>query len=545
MGIGRVVISPGSRSAPLVMAFSAYPDIEKIVIPDERVAAFFALGMAQQLQQPVVLICTSGTAVLNFAPAIAEAYHQQVPLLVLTADRPPELIGKGENQAIYQSDIYRNYIKKSYATPCEAESENDIKQTAYIIGEAIRYTTYPYCGPVHVNVPIREPLYIQTEEAINITITAQQFNNAPLTDEHKSYITEVWAGASKKMIICGMDMPDEAIDKLLYNLAQRNDTVVITENISNHQQSVTLCNPDVVLDVATAEKQLEIAPDILITIGKQFISKKLRQFLKAHTPAHHWQVSMIEENWDGLGAIEYKKIQADEQLLLSHLDTLHDTEYNYRSKWRELRHEAQKQAEEFVQSAPYSDLRVIKEILNSIPNGANLQLGNSTPIRYSNFFNLNNKVTYNCNRGTSGIDGVISTAAGAAHVNGQLTVCLTGDVSFFYDSNALWNNYLSPKLRIVVINNGGGNIFRLIDGPVAVEGFEKYFETKHSLNAEHLARMFGLGYYFCADLGTLQTTLPGFMQAQQKAAILEVKTNNEVSADVYKQFFKHLRSKQI
>lgn len=545
MGISRVVISPGSRSAPLVMAFSAYPDIEKIVLADERVAAFFALGMAQQLQQPVVLVCTSGTAVLNFAPAIAEAYHQQVPLLILTADRPPELIGKGENQAIDQTDIYRNYIKKSFTTPCEAENESDIKQTAYIIGEAIRHTTYPYSGPVHVNVPIREPLYTQAEDAVNITITAQQFNSAALTEEHKSFISEAWGKAGKKMIVCGMDMPDEAIDKLLYNLAQRNDTVVITENISNHQQAVTLCNPDIVLDITSAEKQQEIAPDVVITIGKQFISKKLRQFLKAHQPTHQWQVSMIEENWDGLGAKEYKKIQVEERLLLSYLDTLPDTEYNYRSKWRELRSEAQKQADIFLQSAPYSDLTVIKEILQNIPAVANLQLGNSTPVRYSNFFNLDNKLTYNSNRGTSGIDGVVSTAAGAAHVNGQLTVCITGDVSFFYDSNALWNNYLNPNLRIVVINNGGGNIFRLLDGPVAVEGFEKYFETAHTLNAEHLARMFGLGYYFCADLGTLQTTLPGFMQAQQKAAILEIKTNNEVSADVYKQFFKHLRSKQI
>jgi 2-succinyl-5-enolpyruvyl-6-hydroxy-3-cyclohexene-1-carboxylate synthase len=215
----------------------------------------------------------------------------------------------------------------------------------------------------------------------------------------------------------------------------------------------------------------------------------------------------------------------------------------YSAGWQALADKAAKLTDTFLATAPYSDLKVFETLLRSLPAGCNVQYGNSTPVRYSGLFKHNHTITVNANRGTSGIDGCVSTAAGAAYANGRITVCIVGDISFLYDSNALWNNYLSTDLRIVVINNSGGNIFRLIEGPGQVPGFEKYFETRHSLDVKHLALMYGLPYYFCDRLNQLDEVLTSFYQpANGKHCILEIKTDGPVSADTYKAYFDFLRT---
>ncbi len=189
-----------------------------------------------------------------------------------------------------------------------------------------------------------------------------------------------------------------------------------------------------------------------------------------------------------------------------------------------------------LSSAPFCDLAVFNELLNTLPDNCNLQLGNSSPVRYSNLFELNPTISVNCNRGTSGIDGVTSTAAGAAYVNKKLTVLITGDIGFFYDSNALWNDRLPKNLRIIVINNSGGNIFRIIPGPSELDEFEEFFETKHNLSAEHFAKAHSIPYYFCSNMNRLKKELKNFYKPGNKPAILEIKTPNIVSAEVLRKY---------
>jgi 2-succinyl-5-enolpyruvyl-6-hydroxy-3-cyclohexene-1-carboxylate synthase len=285
---------------------------------------------------------------------------------------------------------------------------------------------------------------------------------------------------------------------------------------------------------------------MIVTIGNQLVSKKLRQHFRKNKPLYHWDIDPYDEygnnNYFVMDREDFPFITESEALECL-LEAEEKTDSDFSFLWHNLSAKSNELKGEYLKSIPFSDLKVMEAVVASLPEHANVQYGNSTPVRYSNFFEHKSSITVNANRGTSGIDGCVSTAAGAAWVNNKPTVCVVGDVSFFYDSNSLWNNYLSPNFRIIVINNSGGNIFRLIEGPGKVKDFEMFFETQHHLNASHLASMYNIPYYFSDRLETLEEILPSFYAPQNgRPAILEIKTNNETSAAVYKQYFEYLRN---
>lgn len=537
-GIRKVVFSPGSRSAPLVIAFSNIPEVECIVIPDERVAGYFALGMAQQLSEPVAVVCTSGTAVLNLAPAVCEAYYQQIPLVVITADRPRDLIGVGENQAINQTQIFANFIKLS----CDVAEETNPLLLSEIIYTALNEATDPQPGPVHLNLHLREPLYNQSDEGVSLEAYQPTHRKAVRVLPHGALQKAL--EQNKCLIVCGLQNHDHDLNSVLNTISKHNNVSVITETTSNFNFNDAITNADLCCDVMSDAGEYQ--PELLITLGRQIVSKKLKQFLKKHPPLHHIQIAAQSESWNFTGAKDFDHLKVDAASVLRPIaETFQQTESNYKELWQVLSAKAKQKAEEYLSTIPFSDLKAFEIITGSLPAAANIQYGNSTPIRYSNFFKHHNSLTFNSNRGTSGIDGCVSTASGAAYANNNNTVCIVGDVSFLYDSNALWNNYLSSKLRIIIINNSGGNIFRLIDGPPSVKGFEKFFETQHQHTAKHLATMYDIPYYFCDDENGLKETLNTFYGPQNnKPAILEIKTDGVTSANVYKDFFKYLRANQ-
>lgn len=505
------------------------PDVECIVIPDERVAGYFALGMAQQ-GTAVALVCTSGTAVLNLAPAVCEAYHQGIPLLLLTADRPAELIGMGENQAINQHNIYKNFIKAAYNL-----SASDIESGSATVANTCKTAIHKLFeggkGPVHINIQLREPLY---ESA-----TLKDVGDFE-TETVKIALPDVAAVKlmPKTLVLVGLMQANAELNALLNRLSVMENVVVVTETTSNMYGGHFISNADAV--VASAKQtEADFAPDLVIQLGRQVVSKRLKEFLKRRPAKLHVQVAEFEENWNSLSAIGYQKISADAvsflQVLLHH--NVQEPS-GYRQLWLNQSDRAAVMQQQYVESLPFCDMKVFDTLVKSFPAEALIQYGNSSPIRYSNFFKHKAGLQVNANRGTSGIDGCVSTAAGAAHATGKLTVNIVGDVSFFYDSNALWNNYLSPQLRIIIINNSGGNIFRLIDGPGKVPDFEKFFETRHNLSAEKLALMYGIPYYFCQAQKELDEALRTFYSPQNgKPAILEIKTDGELSAKVFKEYW--------
>jgi 2-succinyl-5-enolpyruvyl-6-hydroxy-3-cyclohexene-1-carboxylate synthase len=538
-GLRHVVISPGSRSAPLVVAFAAYPEIKKYTIADERVAGYFALGIAQQLQQPVATICTSGTALLNLAPAICEAYYQGVALIAITADRPEGAHNKGDNQTINQTNIYNNYIRASYTLP-ELEREDINEQLISILASWIDTCRTNGNAPIHINVPLSEPLY-EMEEA-GISVGGLDTNVKPSVKDERDFCSFPSSG-KKVLIVAGMLPANETLCSSLQALAHHSNVVVVTEATSNLVFEKAITNIDAVLSVTDEAALASLKPDLLITLGKQLVSRRIRQWLKKAGVPKHLHISGHADEWNSMGAASFELVQTAAQDFFAPACNSTAGEADYRSAWEGLHKKAISKSEQYFGQAPFSDARIYHTLLKALPESCHLQYGNSTPVRYANFFPHRQQWVVNSNRGTSGIDGCVSTAVGAATTTGGLTVCIVGDVSFLYDSNALWNRQLPPNLRIVVINNSGGNIFRLIDGPNHVEGFENYFETRHQLSAKHLAAMYQLPYYFCTAEEELTGILPAFLAPGNSACLLEVKTDNEVSAAVYKAYFNYLKTK--
>lgn len=541
-GLRHVVISPGSRSAPLVIAFHQHPDINCISIIDERAAAFFAMGMAQQLKQPVGLVCTSGSATLNYAPAVAEAFYSKIPLVLFTADRPNEWIGQADGQAIRQFEIYRNYVKASYELPSAIQDADMHWYSNRMVSEALTTSMIPDMGPVHVNVPFREPLYNTKEyngeqpKVIESTPVSHS-----LSDEGIEKMTQAWEQFDNIMIVAGTLAPDPALQQAIDTIAQRSNVTVLAEITANLRGDYIVNTLDPALEAIPADDKAAYKPDLLITFGGPVVSKKLKRYLRQYQPAVHWFVDTSGDHTDTFQTLtRVIRLCPTDLLTLINERTTNKAESTYRSQWMQALQNAGKRHQQILEQAPYCDLKVFGKVLEQIPADSCLQLANSTPVRYVGLFDTNKLqgVSIFCNRGTSGIDGTISTAAGAAYANQQLTTVISGDLSFFYDSNALWNKHLPANLRIIVINNGGGNIFRIIPGPGSLgqEIMETYFETQHQASVQHMAAAFNIPYYLCTNLEELEETLPTFFNTDtDTAVVMEVRTPNDISARILKE----------
>ena len=534
-GLRHAVISPGSRSAPLVVAFNRQKEIECLQVIDERSAAFFALGIAQQTGKPVALVCTSGSATLNYAPAIAEAYHQRVPLFVLTADRPDELIDQRDGQTIRQNNLYHNYIRRSFHLPVVAEQEDDRWYVGRMISEAIDASLFPVAGPVHVNVPLREPLYALKENPryAKPKFIEQLHIEAMLSGSDKRRLQKEWSSYKRKMILAGAQ--NERQTGNWKQLLNDPSVILLTESTSNLFPDGVISAIDPALESLPQKDKAAYAPELVVTIGGEIVSKKIKAFLRANRPKAHWHIDLSGYHVDTFKSLT-KVIGVKTTEFLKAISAAPKTNSDYRKKWQQVFESAKKTREAVLRKTPYCDFTIFSELLKTLPSRCNLHLGNSTPVRYANLFEMSPAIHVNCNRGVSGIDGTVSTAAGAAYVNGKLTVLITGDISFFYDSNALWNKHLPKNLRIIIINNSGGNIFRIIPGPSSLNELEEYFETKQEQTAEHIAKAFSLPYYFCDDMPSLKKELKSFFKPGSKASVLEIKTPNDISAHAMKEY---------
>lgn len=544
-GMRNAVISSGSRNAPLVIAFDAQKEIECLSVIDERSAAFFALGIAQQTNLPVGIICTSGSAALNYAPAIAEAFYQKIPLVVITADRPSEWIDQDDGQTIRQKNIYSNYCKASFNLPAETGHSDDLWYAQRLISEAFNKATEKGNeGPVHINVPLREPLYkevgkpVTEYKIIDVLHTQRRFEK----DEEKKLL-QVWNSSKQKMIVCGLHKPDKELNKLLAKLAKDTSVAVMTETITNMADGGFIYNIDAVIDSMDESEKKSFRPELLITFGGPVTSKKLKTYLRKYKPHQHWHVSASAAHTDTFQALT-KVLEVDENYffeLLSKQKSIPNGRYG--KNLNAISAKAKSALMAYCKEAPFSDMKVIDIIWNNIPKNSDVHLGNSSPIRYANLFEtkIENGINYYCNRGVSGIDGMTSTAAGAAYATDKITTLITGDLGFFYDSNALWNKYLCDNLRIIIINNGGGGIFRLIDSKDSPL-LEKYFEAKHGMKAEALVKTHNIPYYSAKNENELKQNLNKLYKDHKgKPAILEVFTPNELNAEVLAGYYKSLK----
>lgn len=539
-GVRKAIIAPGSRNAPLILAFTAYPGIECLSITDERSAAYFAIGLAQHSGEAVAIICTSGTAVLNFAPAVAEAYYQNLPLIVITADRAAETIDQADGQTIRQSNIYANYIKTCVELPVETVLPDDLVFSDRQVSQAIDIALTIPGGPVQINVPLREPIYEALPEQhsqpkIIKTITAESF----ISKENLNKLTKTWTKYSKKLIIIGVQLKNESLNELANQLANEPDVVVIGENLSNINGDKLICRPEVFFASLSAEEQEIFQPELLITVGHSAISKQMKLYLKAHQPIEHWQFESslpYADTYKSLTTIvPGTTIEILGKMPFGKTKSAFANLYQQQMLLIGKRHDA------FVADAPLSDMSAVTQLLKLVPADTVLQLANSTSVRWTQLFPTRSDLSYFCNRGTSGIDGSLSTAAGYAWSSKQPTLFLTGDLSFIYDSNGMWNNYLGGNFKVVVMNNNGGNIFKFIGDSQLMSRCEKFFTTPHHVNIKSLVEAYGLKYIGCTNGDELIDSLKDLF-ASNEATVLEIFTDAELNTANYKGYFKNIKS---
>jgi 2-succinyl-5-enolpyruvyl-6-hydroxy-3-cyclohexene-1-carboxylate synthase len=534
-GITDIIISPGSRNAPLTIHFTNHKEYTCYSIVDERSAAFFALGMAQSKKKPVAICCTSGTASANYYPAIIEAFYQNVPIVVLTADRPENYVDIFDGQTIRQKDIYRNHIYGSYQLS-ESENDESITQNFLDLKKALN-TCILKSGPVHINIPFSEPLYEQTDK-LEISFEKLTLPEKNYPSETYDALLPLWNQYAKKMILVGMQQPDAQLKNLLEKLADREDTVILTEITSNLNSTKFYPTIDRYVFPFGEEKMEEYKPDLLLTIGQNIVSKKIKVFLRNSNLKAHWH---LDEYWHPNTFFSLTEKIIDTPVnFLSKLVKLPQAESNYSLLWTLIKNEKKNRHDEFIKNVSYSDLWVMKTLNDKIPDCYNLQVSNSSMIRYAQLFNFNSKNKIFCNRGASGIDGATSTAVGFAVADPAPTVLITGDMGFFYDSNALWNKYIPTNFRIILVNNGGGDIFKIIPGPDTSNSLDEYFVTRHNRTARLLAKEYNFEYNEVHNQEGLIQNIDSFFSLTDKPKLLEINTKGQPNSNILRAYFNFL-----
>jgi 2-succinyl-5-enolpyruvyl-6-hydroxy-3-cyclohexene-1-carboxylate synthase len=541
-GISHVVISPGSRNAPLTRLFTANKAFTCHSIVDERAAAFYALGISLAIQKPVAIVCTSGTAVLNYAPALAEAFYQHVPLIAITADRPAHLIDQQDNQTIHQTDVYHNYIKGSINLAWPLQSENELAQQHSEISNIIDLAISGIQGPVQINAPISEPLYEELPQPSPFLTISK--NTSIHSEKVESSFLETWQKAKRRMVLCGQNTPNEELQQAINILSTENQAVILAEPISNLKGENVISPLDRVLMRVEQANLEEFQPDLLVSFGGPVVSKRLKQWLQKQPNLIHWRIA---EQEDEIDTYQNRKahITGNPSVILGEFARVgKSSESQFLENWQRAMHQSFAADAPFFSAAPFCDASVFHFILNNIPTETTLHLGNSSPVRYAQMYTCQTAKAVYSNRGVSGIDGSLSTASGIATVSEGLHLVLLGDLSFVYDSNALWNRNLSENLRIVVINNGGGGIFRLLPGPSEQDCFENFMEASHPVQIEKLAQAFGVNYLKAENQQELELQYSKFIE-QKGPSLLEIvtpNTENPVQFKAHIQKIKNIKS---
>ena len=548
-GVKHAVISPGSRSAPLVIAFHDQPEIQCLQVIDERSAAYFALGMAQQLHAPVVLICTSGSAVLNYGPAIAEAFYQRVPLLVITADRPEEWVDQGEGQAIRQQGVLALHMKRSVQLPRDPADDLSRWHCGRLINEAIDATLLPVPGPVHVNVPFAEPLYGTTEVAGTSRVIAQALTESFILPEQARWFVQQLSVSKKVMMLAGQGVWSEGMRKQLLQVASLPQVSVHTEATSNLDDPAFITCIDRAIEgvnpgseAGAGSNEADLKPDLLITFGGAIVSKRIKSLLRKWKPAQHWNIDAGQRHYDTYQSLTHDVAVSPEIFFAQVSGSVKASESIYRDAWKMVDERMRGQHHRIIADSPFCDLTVFNTLIDRIPGDSDVHLANSTPARYAQLFDRVRGHRWFSNRGTSGIDGCTSTAVGAAFATEKITTLITGDTAFCYDSNAFWNEYLSSHLRIIVIDNGGGNIFRFIEGPDKDEDLLKWFEAPHTRDIEALVKSYHLAYYSAKDHASLEASLDKLYADHDRPAVLHITTDALTSPKVLRDYFKKLHA---
>ncbi len=549
-GLHYAVLCPGSRCAPLTLAFTRYNDIHTRTFSDERSAAFIALGIAQRTKAPSILVCTSGSAAYNFAPAVAEAFFSETPMLILTADRPMEWIGQHDGQTLYQPEVFGKHVKKSFNLPADYFHPDSVWAINRIVNEAINLSLQEPAGPVHINTPFREPLYPRASDQVSFSNTVRTIDQLPpawqLDVVQKQFLAENLFRFNRVLVVAGQTDSDSRLRTALHAFSEAHQVPVVGDVISNlHPLDNVVRYSDMFLAAAPGAIRESLQPDLLITFGKSVISKQLKLFLRKHKASQHWHIQpggAVADTFQGVTHI----INSTAEEVFAFLATERggksfdrQKQQNFGKLWEVEERRVQRVTTNFFPTPELGELEVVAAVMSQLPEDCNLHLANSMSVRYANMIGLaarQKNVSVYANRGTSGIDGCTSTVVGHCLDNSKPNILITGDMAFFYDRNAFWHNYALPNLRVVVLNNHGGIIFNLIDGPSSLPESAEYFVTRQNLTARKLCEEFEFDHLKLDNRRKLNNLLRDFFEFDGRTKVLELESDQSSNRSIFDNF---------
>ena len=495
-GVRHAVVCPGSRNSPIVHNLNACPDIACYPVTDERSAGFYALGMSQATKAPVVVCVTSGTALLNVAPAVAEAYYQHIPLVVISADRPAAWIDQLDGQTMPQPDALGRFVRKAVSLP-EPHDEDERWYCNRQVNEALVAALQGGRGPVHINVPITEPLFDYSVPALPEERKIE-FAAADLSPAALSHITRMFLQAKRPMLISGQPM-----------------------------------NPLLDEAVSVVGDDEAYVPDFVLYTGGSIVSKRLKRFLRKAKET--WAVNAAGEINDTFMNLTHV-FQGDGEAVADHILLMTVMEsHPFIQQWNELLIRIRQQADSYEPA--YSQMAAVKYFERHVGE-AQVHYANSTAIRLANSFAKHHVW---CNRGVNGIEGSLSTAAGFSVVTDDRVFCVIGDLSFFYDQNALWNRNLRGNLRILLLNNGCGGIFNMLPGLEKSPARDAFVAASHHTSAEGICRQNDVVYLSASDLSQLHDGIDTLLNIESdRPVLLEVFTDPTTDEAVYREYYKFI-----
>ena len=562
IGVRNACLSPGSRSTPLAYTLSKNKKIKSYTHFDERSTSFFALGLAKANGEPVIVVTTSGTAVAELYPAIIEAYQQRVPLIICTADRPPELIGSGANQTINQHNIFKNHIRWFRDLGLPSISETGFRHLQRLAIKAFHISFIEDRGPVHLNFPFKKPLepFYYTDE-INgslVKIKPQRYIHSrteTVTSSSKvlnKLVLDLMT-TDRGIIIVGPSENNKVVNSSIKKLASKLKYPVYADGLSQLRFATSTNDKNVLSNYNSflrSENFIEEnEPEIILQFGRTPTSSTIENFL-SKTSADRYLINFYGDKFDPSGNAK-NILSIDPKIFcLNIISQLNAKKFNRKkSNWLDNFVKAEKICEELktkrIQKIKeLNEPAIISELINFLPSGSNVFIGNSLPVRDVDNFcsNISKKINIYFNRGASGIDGVTSTALGLA-IKKQPAVLITGDLSFLHDIGALSIAFkYSIPLIIVVINNNGGGIFDSLPIANKVSKFEEYFITPHNLELSDIVKSFKIDYQSIDNRSALKNKLKKCL-SRKLPSVLEIQTDAVKSAEQRNKYFEEVKEK--
>ena len=531
-GVSRAVVCPGSRNAPIVHWLSGCGTMECCPVTDERSAGFVALGMAQATGRPVAVCVTSGTALLNLAPSVAEAYYRQIPLVVISADRPQMWIDQLDGQTLRQPGALGGFVARCVTLP-EPSTDENCRYSERLVNEAMLAARHPVGRPVHINVPLSEPLFDFTVADTPCVRAVTHIGNGGASAEMVGLIGDRLRRAVRPMIVVGQCDDSRMLADALRRLAGRY--VVLQEPLSPGPGAVRF---DEVLN--RIGMSADYMPDFILYAGGTVVSKRLKKFLRAADGAETWAVSPDGEIHDTF-MTQTAVIQADAVSVMVGLAALLSDDdgvssaSGFRCLWTAALAAADSHAAAF--EPRYSQMmavRMFEAMAGELDYDFHVHYANSSAVRLANVYS--DHYIY-VNRGVNGIEGSLSTAAGFSMACPEMTFCVIGDLSFFYDSNALWSQALHGNLRILLLNNCCGGIFHQLPGLEASPGRDSCIAAEHHASAHGICDAHDIGYLAAHDAGELARNMETFLYSGTRRPLLfEVFTDAEEDAGAIKEY---------